>query len=354
MKFSAGSFIHRSFSLIAVLAIPFLVITLSSCGSAVEKPASDTIPATEETSGNTNPDTNSSTDTATTEEKTVSGYAILGPVFSATVDIYGLNDDGTRGDLIATTTTGSDGEFSYTGKIKGAIAIVVTGGSYTDEATGETVTLRDGDELVTLLAEGSDVQNVGVTALTTIASARASKNASHGLSTAIDAANKEVAVFFGLDGVDIVKVRPDDLTDDTEDDKDTHNATYGLVNAAFTQLAKDKGLTPQEVLDLLKMVSADYSDGGFDGKDHGKDLKDMFVNLNITPDQALADIGTAADNFLANDNGDTKRNHSGIKKDEKKIVPGKRPKEPETDDNSTSTDTASGTDTTTSTDTATN
>ena len=360
MDLSIGTLAEKVYRFVGILIIPFIVFTLTSCGNIPEDTTANSTLNTDtisDTTTNTIPDTTSDITIETVPEITVSGYAILGPVAGATVSIYLLHEDGTRGELFATTSTGDNGEFSYTGKISGPIAVVVTGGAYTDEATGEVVNLREGDELVTLLSEGTSVQNVGVTALTTIASARASENASIGLATAIDAANKEVAVVFGLEGVDIVKVRPADLTDDTVDNKDSHAATYGLVNAAFTQLAKDNGLKPQELLDLLKNISDDYSDGGFDGKDHGRALMNIFIDAEVTPDQALADIGTAADNFLDNDTGLDKRNRSGIKKDEKKIVPGNRPKEPKSDykdhDSSTNADSETSSDTDTDTDTET-
>jgi len=235
---------------------------------------------------------------------TISGTAIKGPLYNATVVVCQLNSDGSRGEVLATASTASDGSFTASGNISGSVAVVVTGGSYIDEATGQTVQNDEAEELVTFLAEGADEENIGVTALTTIAAARASENAAIGLAIAIAAANQEVADLFGLSGVDIVKTRVDDLTDLNEDvDADSAETQYGLIIAAISQVAKDNGLTPDQVMDLIANMADDFSDGEFDGLSGGEALE---LAMTITPEDAINGLEIAMDNFLAGeqDNSD--------------------------------------------------
>jgi len=301
-----------------------LTLSLPSCGTTIDDAIENA--ATEETAldGTTDtgtPDINNLTgdnltddtvdgDTVTTTN--LNGMVVMGPVEGATVSVYVLNEDGTRGDLITTTTTDVEGKYSFDEEITGSVAVVVTGGTYIDEATGDTVVIPDDYELMTLLSEAEGRENVGVTALTTIASMRASETAvEKGLATAIDAANKDVATTFGLDGVDIVTVTPDDLTDPDEDvDVNSDETGHGLILAAFTQMGLDAEITAENLLLLLENFADDYSDGTLDGK--GKNPKGLKNALSHTPDQALNGLTNAVENFL--DRND--RNNSGIKSDD--------------------------------------
>jgi len=234
-----------------------------------------------------------------TTESTICGTGTKGPLGNATVVVYQLNSDGSRGEVLATASTASDGSFTASGNISGPVAVVVTGGSYIDEATGQTVQNDEAEELVTLLAEGADEENIGVTALTTIAAARASENAAIGLAQAIAAANQEVADLFGLSGIDIARTRVDDLTDPNEDvDADSAETQYGLIIAAISQVAKDNGLTPDQVMDLIANMADDFSDGELDGLSAGEALE---LAISITPEDAINGLEVAMDNFLTGD-----------------------------------------------------
>src|SRR4051812_33032487 len=72
----------------------------------------------------------------------VGGRASLGPISGATVTIFSLNSDGSQGSVLNTTTTDSDGQ--YTALVlaqSGPVQVVVSGGSYQEEASGLTVNL---------------------------------------------------------------------------------------------------------------------------------------------------------------------------------------------------------------------
>jgi len=255
----------------------------------------------------------------TSTPSTVSGRVIMGPVEGAEVEVYELNDDGTEGNLIGSDTTDADGNYSVDDDGEGARKVVSKGGTYTDEATGETVTIPSGNELVTLIAAGTGKTNIGVTALTTIAAARANSNAAAGLANAIANANKDVATEFGIDGVDISDSDPDDFTDDIDDeDPNSDKTKHGLALAAVTQMAKDAGLSADDVPALVQAMADDYSDGAFDGK---KGAAPLTTALAVTPEMALNGLEAASDNFLDN----SARNRSSIKRGELAVMRGGAP-----------------------------
>lgn len=277
--------LHRKIDLVALL---MCVSLLTACGGGGG-------------SGSSN-----SNETVTTPDPVISGTATKGPIDSATVTAYALDSNGTRGAYLGVTTTSRDGAFSLPVKHEGAVALVVTGGTYADEASGVPVSLPTGVELETLLSAIGGKSSVAITALTTIASAHARENASIGLEVAIAAANKEVASAFGLAGIDIAATIPSDMTNASAAQDSSSARKYGLVQAGLTQLAENEGMAPGEVLDLVREMADDYSNGRFDGRNN----RGAGINfaLTVTPQRALAGLETAMAAFLAsaeNKSGET-------------------------------------------------
>lgn len=234
--------------------------------------------------------------TDTTETTELTGEATKGPISDGTVSVYVLNNDGSRGDLLATATTASDGSYSVNlEEYTGAVAVVITGGNYIDEATGENVNLETGDELETLLAATEDGMTVAVTALTTIAASRASENAASGLAAAIDAANQEVADVFGLANPDLSGIIPSDLTESVAGDTDAEQV-YGAVQSGLSQIAETNGLSSAEVLDLIANMAEDFEDGTFDGTDAAGNA--LSTTLSVAPADAIGGLETAIEAFL--------------------------------------------------------
>ena len=230
----------------------------------------------------------------------LNGEATKGPISGGTVTVYVLNTDGTRGAEIASATTQADGTYTVDlGEYTGAAAVVVTGGSYVDEATGTTVTLGAGDEFVTLLASTADGMSVAVTALTTIAAANAVENASGGLSAAIDAANLALATAFGIPDIDISGVIPADLTQSAATATASEIA-YGAVQSGLSQFAETSGIAPSAVLDLISDMALEFADGAFDGN-----YVDQtgYVPLLETPVSTLTGLAAAIDAFLLSPEG---------------------------------------------------
>lgn len=136
---------------------------------------------------------------------------------------------------------------------------------------------------------------MGVSALTTIAAARAVEQADQGLAIAVENANQEVADMFGLTGMDISKTLPADISVSSSSEMSEEEKKYGAVLAGFSQIAESNGLSPEKVLSLIKETAQDFKDGKMDGMNAGVALS---FTLEITPAQALQGLQTAIGSFL--------------------------------------------------------
>jgi hypothetical protein len=237
------------------------------------------------------------TDASTDTSKTLSGTATKGPIDAATVTAYALNSDGSRGEYLGSTTSDAAGAYTLEVDHEGAVAVVVTDGTYVDEATGMAVTLPEGVELETLLSSVDETEPVAVTALTTIAAAHARENASAGLEVAITNANTATANAFGLSNVDIAATVPSDLSSLDASTDGLEEQSYGMIQAGLTQLAEDAQLAPEDVLALVAQMAQDFTDGTFDGKDSAGAA--LNFTLSVTPQEALVGLQSAMENFLA-------------------------------------------------------
>lgn len=241
----------------------------------------------------------STTSTSPTDESTstmLSGTATKGPIDAATITAFALNADGSRGEYLGETTTDVDGRYSLEIDHDGPVAVVATGGSYVDEASGLPVTLAAGVELETLLASAREGGNVAVTALTTVAAARAKATADFGLETAINSASLEVAEAFGLGEVDIVATIPADLSSQQSAQASVDARNYGLVQAGLTQIAEDAQMSADSVLTMVRQMAEDFTDGVLDGQDHAGAA--IASALDITPEQAHVGLQAAMSAFL--------------------------------------------------------
>jgi len=216
------------------------------------------------------------------------------------------------GDIIGSTTTNEDGTYSISGDISGPVVITITGGSYIDEATGQVVENNSEYQLMTVLADISAESYVVVTPLTTIASARAlaliKENFSELADTRMDASSdvllldeqqktdleaayQNIAYYFGIDAIDLVRTGlVNFLLPDQEIDPAGVSALYGVVVAALSQIMLDFEVTPDQLMQVIKGIAADYSDGVFDNLDHGEFISfgmvDTFVVFTYL-DQAI-------------------------------------------------------------------
>ena len=229
------------------------------------------------------------------------GLAIKGPIANAVVvlSLYGANN----GDACPASTTAiaGSGALALTGRCivgssgttdenglfaltipgdqtvaAGPFLITVSNGTMLDEVTGATVTGPQGGgintEFRSLLAldfaddlrlpgGAANIIPVAVTALTEMAASRALAAGVVAPSPAdAHSANTQTAELFGLSGVDITTTIPSNILDPNSSNDSDVAKKYGLINAAFSQLAQVlEG--DQDVLDVVNAVSNDYDDG---------------------------------------------------------------------------------------------
>lgn len=256
------------------------------------------------------------------QAKLLNGTATLGPINMADCRAYPVNSDGSRGSVeIGSATTNAKGEYSIVvGANSGAAVIVCKGGSYRDEASGADVSLSSTDEIVAMVSDISQQSFASVNALSTLAYASAADKASKGiaLSTAISDAKTDIAVQFKLPaGFDIVGVKPANYSEALPFGLSLAEKQLGLAMATFSQVAKDKGLTPQQLMDLVRNMSEDYKDGVIDGKAGTVAISvPAGFPATYTSSAMITDFATAGTNFL-----NSSLNFSGSKDSPNALIP---------------------------------
>lgn len=188
----------------------------------------------------------------------LNGRVSKAPIADATVTVYRLNADGTRGDVLATTQTDANGD--YTVSVENATSVpsvvVLEGGQYVDEATGATITLGSNDSLEAFFTvPDADSFTVSITPLTSLGAAQARNYLASGqpLATAISTANAEISSLFGVG--DILATKPPALSD-IDANTSQEELNYALHLAGFSQLDANNGDTGN-AFDVVSSMAAD-------------------------------------------------------------------------------------------------
>lgn len=193
----------------------------------------------------------------------ISGNVVKGPVSGATVTAYSIVG-GTMGAALGTTTTDAQGAFTMPmAAASGPVMLQIAGGSYTDEATGATVTFVPGQMMSTVLSSlAGGTSSVQVTPLTAMAQAMAAGMPGGMTAANIDAANAAVGNYF-MAG-DVVHTRPmNPLTSGSAAGASQSMMNYGVALAAMAQYAKNTGVPSSS---LVGWMMQDAADGVLDGK----------------------------------------------------------------------------------------
>jgi len=195
----------------------------------------------------------------------ISGTAVKGPVNSGTMRAYAVNN-GAKGVELASAMTDSQGNFSMNiDNYAGPVMLLMSGGTYTDEATGSVMTMGMSDVMTALIptmSSGATVTGIQVTPLTSMAQAMAGSMASGMTTTNCETANTAVGHYFLVN--DILHTMPmNPLVDGSGTGATVDMRNYGMTLAAMTQYAKTLGMP-----DSSGMVTAmmnDASDGVMNG-----------------------------------------------------------------------------------------
>jgi hypothetical protein len=166
----------------------------------------------------------------------ISGIASKGPLNSATIKVYKLAQDGSKGaQLGIDTPTQTDGSYSIDiGSYSGATLVEVSGGTYMDEATHTTLSLTT--PLRTAMSNLSGSASVAITPLTEM-SVKLAESAGGLTKDNIDTAQNQVQQNVS-NGIDIVKTLPADALN-TPPGASVAQKEYGILLAAVAVHAEN-------------------------------------------------------------------------------------------------------------------
>jgi hypothetical protein len=241
------------------------------------------------------------TNIAVTCAYTVSGTVVKGPVSGATVTAYAVTN-GTMGAQVGGGTTDSMGNFSISiGSYSGPMMLQASGGTYTDEAMGTSMTMQSGDVMACSIpstAAGAANTGIQMTPVTTMAHSRV-HHMTGGITDAnIVAANAAMGAYFSVG--DILHTMPMDPTvvgSGTAATQDAKN--YGMAIAAMSQYAKTLAMPFSS--GMVTAMANDASDGVMDGKMAGSSITMGGGMMGGTMMQATAGttgLGTAMTAFV--------------------------------------------------------
>lgn len=185
----------------------------------------------------------------------VSGVASKGIIRNGRIRMYVLNADGSKGTLLAETATDGNGAYrAGLGGYQGPL-LVEASGSYTDEATGNVVSIPATSPLRAALDHLAAAVTVAVTPLTELAVQRGEDPVSHKI--AVDGIASSNAVISGLFQVDILGTIPIDPLA-ANPDATQKQKMHALLLAGFAKMMQSKGEDlPTVIEELRSSIGAD-------------------------------------------------------------------------------------------------
>jgi hypothetical protein len=242
----------------------------------------------------------------------VSGRVFNGEMSQGMMTAYAISG-GARGAQIASTALDSAGGFSMsTGGYAGPMMLQVTGGKYSDEATGTIMSMGTDDVMtavMTSVTSGQQVSGICVTALTGMAQARAAAMSGGMTDANIAAANTAVGNYFMMG--DPLTTQPIDMT--TAGSGTAAGVTQGQMNhggaiAAMSQSAMRLGMTSTSA--FVTSMMDDASDGTMNGMMGSTQIQmggGMMGGGMMGSHAGTSDLATDMTNFMG-----SAVNHSGL------------------------------------------
>jgi hypothetical protein len=231
-----------------------------------------------------------------------SGFAVKGPIADATVTVIALRPTGTLGGVLGSGTTSATGEFEVPiNDYLGWAAVRVTGGTFTDEATGNASTIPDDEPLLGFADVQSTAVDFAITPFTTIAFPLVQLFAHDPEATLDDGVHNALGAVGNLFALaDIGTVVPADLTAGPVPAGAA--ADSGAVVAGMAQLADGAGVSTTA---MIRALASDASDAHLDGLAFGVPVP--LGAGTLAPDAGTAELALAIAAFLA-----SPRNQSGL------------------------------------------
>lgn len=195
----------------------------------------------------------------------VAGTVVKGPVSGASVTAFSITN-GTMGAQVGGGVADSMGNFSFSiGDHSGPMLLQASGGSYIDEATGTTMTMRAGDVIacaIPSVAAGAATTGIQVTPLTSMARARAQHMAGGITAANITAANTAVGAYFSVG--DILHTSPmNPMVAGSGSGASQDAKHHGMAIAAMSRYAQSLGMPSSS--GIVTAMMDDASDGVMDG-----------------------------------------------------------------------------------------
>ena len=239
----------------------------------------------------------------------LSGVVTKGPVSSTTVTAYAIAG-GQPGAQVGTATTDVNGSFSMSiGAHAGPVVLQTNGGSYTDEATGTTMSMVQGDVMsvaIPSVAAGATISGIQVTPVTAMAQAIAKQMAGGMTDANIAAANTAMGSYFSV--TDIVHVQPmNPLVQGSGGNASQDAQNYGMTLAAMSKYAQMQGMGASSA--MVTAMMNDAADGIMDGKAGGVPVTmgGMMGSTMMPPAAGTSGLGAAMSAFMT-----STQNKSGI------------------------------------------
>lgn len=202
----------------------------------------------------------------------IEGVSSKGPIAEATINIYRIEANGDRGELVAGPyTTAADGSWNTDDDLPtgGPFEVVSTGGYYTDEATDTEVVLADDDELSGIIVASDTNIEVAITPLTHAALLTAKHSITNFGMSASDAVRHAIGDMQASLGFDVTTTLPpaiDDLASKTSSQK-----LYSAILGGISELSADSDITDTlsaaGKFDIAIALAQDLSNGKLDGSD---------------------------------------------------------------------------------------
>ncbi len=200
----------------------------------------------------------------------LSGAVYKGASVGSTVTAYEVNADGSDGTAIGTATTASDGTFSLplTGVPTGAVRLTATGGNYVSEFSAATIT---GTSSVSALLDTATktLSGISITPASEFVSSYTAGLLSSKTVTDEPTAHKEagglIGGYIGLSATAVIETLVP-VFDIPDISANPDGFTLGLWIGALATEGNQVSTSPDN---LIAALSADISDGIFDGKAFG-------------------------------------------------------------------------------------
>jgi len=195
----------------------------------------------------------------------IAGTAVKGPVNGGTVTAFAINN-GMMGAQIGTGTTDAQGNFAVSiGAYSGPVMLRMSGGTYTDEATGVSMTMQSGDIMTSIMPQavaGAVMNGVQITPLTSMAQMRAQSMSGGMTSANITAANTAMGSYFSVG--DILYTHPmNPLTSGSGTGATQDMRNYGIMLAAMSEYAHSIGMPVSS--GIVTAMMNDAADGVMNG-----------------------------------------------------------------------------------------